>query len=80
MAVILPFIPIAIQLIPVVMGLIESATKIIQAIRSEPGTPEEVRAKLYALERRLLQTQAEVAAVQFRDIAPPTPPSQPPTA
>lgn len=74
------FVPIALQLLPMIPGLVESVVKIVQAIRQDPATPEAVKAQLDDVEARLQETAAKVAAVQFRDLPPVTPEGMPPTA
>lgn len=39
-------LPIVLQLAPLVPGLIDMALKIVEAVKSDPQTPEEVRAQL----------------------------------
>ncbi len=39
-------IPLAMQLLPLVPGLIDSAVKIVDALKSDPATPADAKAEL----------------------------------
>ena len=54
------FIPIAIQLLPLIPGLIESVVKVVETIAGAPETPEETRAELTAVSERLREVLEKV--------------------
>lgn len=54
------FLPLALQLLPLIPALIDNAIKIANAIRHDPMTPEDVKAELDALEARLLEVVERV--------------------
>ena len=74
------FVPLALALLPLVPQLIDSAMKIVQAARSDPATPEEMKGTLDALDARLTETSAAVAAVRFRELPEITPEGMPPSS
>ena len=59
------FIPIAIQLLPLIPSLVENVIKIVEAIRHDPVTSEEAKADLEAISARLTEVKAQVAAVRL---------------
>ena len=54
-----------VMLIPLIPGLIQSITQIIDAIRTHPDTPAAVKAQLDAVSAHLDQAAAKVAAVEL---------------
>ena len=59
------FIPIAIQLLPLIPSLVENVIKIVEAIRHDPVTDVEIKASLEAVSARLTEVKAQVAAVRL---------------
>ena len=69
------FIPIALQVLPLIPGLIESGFKIADAFMADPAvSPEDKKAlaaKLDELHERLNAMVTRVRASQFPDFRPP---------
>ena len=47
------FIPIALQLLPLIPGMVEGLFKIVEVVRADPSTPAEAKAELDGLSERL---------------------------
>ena len=63
-------LPLALHVLPIFPGLIESVLKIISAVRDDPATPEEAKAKLLRAANALEEALRVVAAARLP--APPT--------
>ena len=69
------FIPIALQILPLIPGMIESGLKIADALMGDPAVSSEDKKvladKLDELHERLTTLSARVKASQFPDFRPP---------
>lgn len=59
------FIPIALQLLPLIPGLVDNALKIVDAVKSDPATPADVKESLEEVSRHLDDAVARVKAVRL---------------
>jgi hypothetical protein len=61
-------IPLGLAILPYIPKMIDTIKGIVDAIRSDPQTPEAAKAQLDAISTSLDETAAAVAAVRFRDV------------
>lgn len=62
-------VPLVMQILPLLPGLVRGVLDITDAIRGDPGTPEETRAELDRLSQEL---QAVAAKVRAAPLPPPS--------
>lgn len=59
------FVPIALQLAPLIPGLIQSIVTIVNSVRADPALPEEMKAQLDALSAALDEVAERVKGVEL---------------
>lgn len=62
------FVPLAAMLIPLIPMLVTSVTSIVEAIRQDPGVPEDQSAAITAVADALDVTNARVQALVIRTV------------